>query len=94
MITLNGLGALVGILGFVSAVVLALARTVWLTAQMKAEFEALKTSVLQHVSDSSLHRNPDSEARWNRQQAALDQIQLDITNIKVALNIKNGGPHA
>lgn len=89
MITLGSLGALIGVLTFVSAIVLSLARTVWLVAAMKALLDLLEREMREHVANSSLHRNPDSEARWTRLEEAIKSL-TDLVN-DVRAHLPNGG---
>lgn len=89
MITLGSLGALIGVLTFVSAIVLSLARTVWLVAAMKAQLDLLEREMREHVANSSLHRNPDSEARWTRLEEAIKSL-TDLVN-DVRAHLPNGG---
>lgn len=89
MITLSSLGALIGVLTFVSAIVLSLARTVWLVAAMKAQLDLLEREMREHVANSSLHRNPDSEARWTRLEEAIKSL-TDLVN-DVRAHLPNGG---
>lgn len=89
MITLNSLGALLGVLSFVSAIVLTLARTVWLVASMKAQLDRLESELREHIANSSLHRNPDSEARWDRLEKAIEGLTNLVNDIRA--HLPNGG---
>ena len=91
MITLGSLNALLGVIGFVSAIVLALGRTVWMVAELKTDLAQLKADLNKHLADSSLHRNPDSEARWLRLESTLDQLQKNIADIRGTIGAVIGG---
>ncbi|TXH40731.1 MAG: hypothetical protein E6Q97_39000 [Desulfurellales bacterium] len=89
MITLSSLGALIGVLTFVSAIVLSLARTVWLVAAMKAQLDLITRELREHIANSSLHRNPDSEARWDRLEKAIESLTTLVNDIRT--HLPNGG---
>lgn len=89
MITLGSLGALIGVITFVSAIVLSLARTVWLVAAMKAQLDLLEKEMREHAANSNLHRNPDSEARWTRLEKSIESLTALINDIRA--HLPNGG---
>lgn len=81
-----------GLVSFVGAIVLTLARGLWLIArieeQVKKQSEDLadaRREFHDHVESNHLHRNPDSEARLQRMETTLDAVQTTVNDIRAAL---------
>lgn len=89
---LKELGSIITLLGFTGSVVLVLARSVWLTAQVKEKVDRIDADFRSHIEASHLHRNADSEARWKRLEDSIDSLTKMMNDIRAELaRRKDGG---
>lgn len=59
-------------------ITLAVARTMWTSSEVKKKVDAVDSKLNLHIENPALHRNPDSERRWERVEKQLDRIELDV----------------
>lgn len=84
------LGSVVALITLVGSIVLTLGRSLWLVAEVKSDLDKIEKELLQHVQSTSLHRNADSEARWERLESKIDKLEEQLAKVLQAI-ANNGG---
>ena len=62
-------------------IALAIGRTMWTAAEVKKQVDKIEIDLQSHISSQTLHRTPDSEARWSRVEKQLDRIEIDVATL-------------